>query len=511
MEKVYKYERFALAFMAILFLSVMLISAVFLPINQDEGWYLQAGKMVFDGKLPYKDFMYTQTPLLPYIYGWTVGISSGNLLFARLISVIFCTISLVVSFFASKSLFGRDASIISALIFMGSFQVIGNFLIVKTYSFGSLLLVFSVFFLAKYRSSNNFVYIAVSLLCMAFAAMVRLSLALPYVIFSFYLLYDRALRWKILSVVLLGLILILLPIVFWGDKAQFGLFYVHSGGYGNDGLSVVQWLWRIVYRKIQFFGSLSAGYTISYLVLFTSLICILMARGVYASLNSDAKLLLFLCLGSFIADIIPAAPQSGYQSITFPFLVMCAGYFVTVLFIGKANVFKDFVFVLLVVGFAVSLFSNVPLILKTTDGKPALLKLNDVSAKIRAANIDNRPILTMDTILAVNSNLPVYSGTEMSVFSFYGDMSLESAERYHVVNMKMLTDYANNPDNRVVIMSDDAWRRIEGKWVGVVRVGEPNWSDDEFKKTLNEKYTPKILDSNYGEFGDKLVMWVRKS
>ena len=35
--------------------------------NPDEGWILTASKLVYEGKVPYKDFNYTQMPLLPYI------------------------------------------------------------------------------------------------------------------------------------------------------------------------------------------------------------------------------------------------------------------------------------------------------------------------------------------------------------------------------------------------------------------------------------------------------------
>ena len=37
-------------------------------LNQDEGWYLYAANLVADGKLPYRDFFYTQGPLLPTVY-----------------------------------------------------------------------------------------------------------------------------------------------------------------------------------------------------------------------------------------------------------------------------------------------------------------------------------------------------------------------------------------------------------------------------------------------------------
>ena len=56
--------------------------------NADEGWYLYAGRLVFQGAMPYRDFAYTQMPLLPYIYGVPQLIQPG-ILTGRLTSIFF--------------------------------------------------------------------------------------------------------------------------------------------------------------------------------------------------------------------------------------------------------------------------------------------------------------------------------------------------------------------------------------------------------------------------------------
>ena len=52
-------------------LSVFLSAAnLFLgDLNQDEGWYLYAAKQVAEGRMLYRDFMFTQGPGLPVVYG----------------------------------------------------------------------------------------------------------------------------------------------------------------------------------------------------------------------------------------------------------------------------------------------------------------------------------------------------------------------------------------------------------------------------------------------------------
>lgn len=59
--------------------------------NADEGWYLYASKLVYEGQLPYQDFAYTQTPLLPYVYGIAQKIFSPSIYLGRIVtSFFFC-------------------------------------------------------------------------------------------------------------------------------------------------------------------------------------------------------------------------------------------------------------------------------------------------------------------------------------------------------------------------------------------------------------------------------------
>ena len=41
------------------------VNVWFGPLNQDEGWYLLAAQNVSRGMTPYRDFLYTQGPVLP--------------------------------------------------------------------------------------------------------------------------------------------------------------------------------------------------------------------------------------------------------------------------------------------------------------------------------------------------------------------------------------------------------------------------------------------------------------
>src|SRR5271157_940728 len=61
-------------------------------IDPDEGYYLMASRLVMQHKLPYLDFFYQQTPLLPYVYGLWMKLFGVSWFSARHFSAALATI-----------------------------------------------------------------------------------------------------------------------------------------------------------------------------------------------------------------------------------------------------------------------------------------------------------------------------------------------------------------------------------------------------------------------------------
>ena len=55
---------------ALSWLGLTALNAWFGELNQDEGWYLNAAKLLTEGRVPYRDFAFTQAPMLPLVYSW---------------------------------------------------------------------------------------------------------------------------------------------------------------------------------------------------------------------------------------------------------------------------------------------------------------------------------------------------------------------------------------------------------------------------------------------------------
>ena len=190
----------------------LLLSALnlyFGEINQDEGWYLYAARLISEGQLPYVDFASTQGPVMPFVYavawaplqGW--GVAGGRLVTACLG---FCC-ALAAAALAAR-LAGRDrhvsrtaALVAFTLIAVNVFQSY-FFTMVKTYALGGFLLTLG--FLALNASSTREslrgrrLHALGAGVCLALAAATRVSLGavLPIVFVGMlaarYLVRDRS-------------------------------------------------------------------------------------------------------------------------------------------------------------------------------------------------------------------------------------------------------------------------------------------------------------------------------
>lgn len=84
---------------------------VFGYLNRDEGWYLLSGKLVYDGKLPYRDFPYFQGPILPYVFGVPQQLFGSTLLVGRLAAATLAAGTLALVVYMARAMGGRWAAI----------------------------------------------------------------------------------------------------------------------------------------------------------------------------------------------------------------------------------------------------------------------------------------------------------------------------------------------------------------------------------------------------------------
>lgn len=110
--------------------------------NADEGFYVMVSKLVLEGRLPYRDFAYTQTPLFPYIQGVAMAVVGFGVREQRWLNVLWdaCALAIVV-WRLRRSAIPASVSCALAGLWVCTLPVLYFCVIGKTYAFVQLLLV----------------------------------------------------------------------------------------------------------------------------------------------------------------------------------------------------------------------------------------------------------------------------------------------------------------------------------------------------------------------------------
>jgi Glycosyltransferase family 87 len=135
-------------------LVVSLQAAVLVPlavsrfVDGDEGVYAYASRLAVHGRVPYRDFFYEQTPLLPYVYGPVDRLSGESWYALRGLSVIFAIVVGLLLFRFVRKRHGFAVAFAAVTVYAGSGLVFGYLTLVKTFAL-SALLIFAAFVLAE--------------------------------------------------------------------------------------------------------------------------------------------------------------------------------------------------------------------------------------------------------------------------------------------------------------------------------------------------------------------------
>ena len=102
-------------------------------LNVDEGWYLDASRLVFHGQIPFRDFGFTQMPLSPYVYGLP-QLLGPSIVLGRLTSLLFVVAAVGLAVRVTWRAVGRYAALAVAVLCLAFPTGIYNLTLVKTYA-----------------------------------------------------------------------------------------------------------------------------------------------------------------------------------------------------------------------------------------------------------------------------------------------------------------------------------------------------------------------------------------
>ena len=409
--------------------AVLAAAAVWMGgLNQDEGWYLYAANLVADGAAPYRDFAFTQGPVMPFVYSTlTRAWQSFGLLAARVVTLALGLLGVAFALALARRLappaVRREAALVTFLLLATNLYHLYYLAIPKTYALASLFLLAGFDALAAARSRNGAPpsplraagAAAAAGLCLALAAGTRISLGATLPVVGLWLLATR--QWKTLAAFSLGGLggLALAYGPFLADPAaRAGLLAAQAYHAARGGFDPV---WTV--------GSLSR------LVRWYLPVFLVLGLGDFRR----ARLLLAAFLAVFAVQMLAPFPYEDYQV---PVMALLA-VFAAVNFVappvnsgGNPRPFDLRKRLLLVLGVSFAASFGSPLLEKwSTNGqdrfwslkkeKTELAQLRDVAREIETLDPGGRTLLTQDLYLAIETNRRVPHGLEMGPFAILSD------------------------------------------------------------------------------------------
>ena len=448
-------------------LILYVFSAFYGNINQDEGWYLYAARCVADGLHPYRDFFYTQAPLMPWVYSWFEGLWGGfGVLGGRIFTAVLGLLSCLCVAAMTARTVPRERSLEAGVL---SFSLLACNLyhayfttIPKTYALASFLLYAGLLSLTfcffRRRSSHNrmsrmWALPAGFLVAMAAGTRLSLGAALPVVTLCLLFTWRRsgsAFFWFALGG-LIGLLALFAP-VYLSAKEEFVFsqtFHVSRSGSATDLFLVAGSLSRVVRAYLAQFALLAALFIALCLYGRAKKPAFCEVRDGYAYHGNIWPPVWFLSFGAvFLVHIFFPHPYDDYQVPVMGLLSEAtAAWAVNALDDKKTRS-------LLALGtvVAVNLFSiSSPLLQQWfTDGQdrfwvvkktvPDIRELKMAADDIRALAGEEQVLLTQDLYLAVEAGMKVPRGMEMGPFGYFPELSDEDAARFHVLNRRALRE-----------------------------------------------------------------------
>ena len=466
-------------------------------LNQDEGWYLYAAQLVGEGKRLYKDFAFTQGPMMPELYSsfkWVWAHGRG-LLGARIFTAVIGLAGVMFAAGLARRLAGlaeRSSAINAAAIKAGmiAFLLLGCNLyhiyytaIPKTYALAQLWVMMGFFLLAAGLAERSSAILVGAGMVLGFAAATRLSLGMLLAVCGVGLLVQfKRLGWSFLWFGLGGALALVL---------EYGLFFLNAGARegllaaqqyhlargGFDAVFTVGSLSRLVRWYLPVFVVLGVGLAERSSAIRTGSSAIrtsIDGRTAFGQIGQPCNFLLWLMgigfLAVFVVQMMAPCPYEDYQVPIMGLLAVVAAVLAS-----KVNFAT-----LLALGLAWGCSFGSPLLEQwMTNGqdrfwtlkkeKSELAQLRDAAKIVETLDPGGKTLFTQDTYLAVETGRRVPAGLEMGPFSILSDAELRALIDRAECPVAALSGYtfAVNPpkcDERDYGKQMDYWRLVKERY-----------------------------------------------
>lgn len=493
-------------------------------VNRDEGWYLYASRLVFEGKVPYRDFSYFQAPVLPYLYGLPQVLFGPSLIVGRITSAVFVFVAAAAIVASAELLGGRRARVWALALLCANPVLLSLCTLARSEAATVAACSLAVYCFLRYRDGWRALVAAPALLLLA--AGIRSPLLIACALATAYIWWRAraSVRGRALAagVLLAELLLIAVPVLLSTDRAVFELWSSQ------------------VHRSLQFSApgatsqDIQARIETIYFtwVEFVVLLTPLLAIGAYAAMRfrlgwrprwrqpEDDALSMYVLLTAFaLATFAPFATAKPFE----PRYFVPASALLTVVLaaaVAARPAESDgrpwFGPLVGAVTIAVAICAApLYIVLGQTQTVP-----RSPNAQLRGADriiaADMGPgdrLLAFAPTLAVAADVQLMPGLEMGQFSYWPTMPDADARAHGVYNKQAFLKAIGSGTPKVIALTDFDLGSFIGHTVtpppGNITVQLGQFPVVLIPSLVLHYKVQDVLD-DYGQFGDHLYILVRK-
>lgn len=404
-------------------------------VTTDESFYIIAAQKAISGHIPYRDFGYTQAPILPYINGFFLNIFGFEQQVQRVINMCWGYLAILIGMIFVSKLRGLMACFIYGWVLLSSPYWIGQNYI-ATYGLTNFLMTATgIVFCSSLQFNKKVILFSIF---GSLAIGCRLTVAPAIIIlWAFLILEGSDYRQKIKTffIFIAVLLAILLP---------FFIASPYNFIYWNIGYHIIATIHRRIFYE-HVLGSPSIFLMISF--------AIPLAFILKKKLTSPEVALLLAAIVGIISQMIPKISYACY-SMFFATMAVIGGVIILSDFKWKKYIYLILIAFPLIYLTPLNPFNHLPL--------PVSLFLDDKwndtrieTVKFLKANTQvGDLILTPNPIIAIEANRDTFHGMEMGWFGITDEMDETTARKLNFMHYNELLNIVWSQKAKAIIFDN---------------------------------------------------------
>ncbi|UCD27650.1 MAG: hypothetical protein JSV03_11105 [Planctomycetota bacterium] len=403
-------------------------------LNADEDFYCIAAKRVMSGKILYRDFAYSQMPVIPYVNGLAMRLAGYGFVKQRAINAMWGAITLIIAMVLVDRTAGWPGSVTCGCMFAMSLFWVHFTCLGKTYALAGLFLLIAG--AAFYRENHDLKKIGLFSITAALAVGSRLTVV-PAVAVLWILLIVQSptakQRWLAAILPAVALCCLIVPFYlaspenfwFWNIEYHVGTTYYRS--------------WR---------DTLLDHYWLAPGVLALILLALAMLPFLRMKLAIRGLLLVMAAMTGIVTQL---SLNSSYGENSVPFLALTTVGAIDI--IAKTQ-FAQWILAPSVLAAALALWLNPKPIEQPRIDKT----INNIAQFVKAHTNPSDTILTTFPLIAIQAERDVTPFCEMAKFCLTTEMDEDRAKRLHLFTPKTLLEVVESQEPGAIVMTSNYTR-----------------------------------------------------